>query len=128
MLFCKRKAVRKTTPRSKRIGNQPCELLKIRVSAAKPWLMRIRYSTLSGRTCCFSLFTNASYYSQSWKSRLELQLEWLRVPLYRPLFRLRFSTVTGHMINCLLTEWVGRTGKYLAFGHEARTSPRTVSV
>ena len=46
-----------------------------------------------------------------------------RIPVYRFPFGSKFLRVSGHMINCLLTEfgW-GRTGKYLALGHVARPS------
>lgn len=37
-------------------------------------------------------------------------LMWLRVPVYRVLFRLKFSTRNGRMIKCLLTEF-GRAGR-----------------
>ena len=39
----------------------------------------------------------------------------------------RQKKFSGHMIKrLLLTEWEGRTGKYLALGQDARTSLRSV--
>ena len=36
-------------------------------------------------------------------------------------FALFMTEKSGHMIKCLLTEWEGRTGKYLARGYAVRT-------
>lgn len=38
------------------------------------------------------------------------ELVWLHMPVYRVIFRLKFPTLSGHMIKCLLTGWEGWTG------------------
>ena len=54
-----------------------------------------------------------------------------RMPVYRVLFRSKFSTVSGHMIKCLLTEfcWAGRENIRLSVTKQGpRCAPTTWSI
>ena len=47
---------------------------------------------------------------KSFDFRIFFVLVWLRVPIYLVLFRLKFSSLCGHMIKCSLIE-LGRAGR-----------------
>ena len=54
-----------------------------------------------------------------------------RMPVYRVLFRSKFSTVSGHMIKCLLTEfcWAGRENIRLSVTKQGpRYAPTSQSI
>ena len=72
-----------------------------------------------------------SFYERLWRlNRQKKEKICARMPVYRVLFRSTFSTVSGHMINCLLTDfgWAGRENIWLSVMKQGpRCAPTTQS-